>query len=63
MRTLSVFIFILTTLLATQTQAEKLSLVFFGSSTCGECLQIKEKLLKPMMNKYPDELEIQILDT
>ncbi len=40
----------------------KLVLHFFGSSTCGECLEIKQHILRPLQNKYPDQLEIRFHD-
>lgn len=43
--------------------SEKLKLLFFGSSTCGECLKIKEELLYPLQKQYKDALEITIYDT
>lgn len=42
---------------------EKLELQFFGSATCGECLQIKGAILFPLLSKYPDRLSIQFFDT
>jgi len=41
---------------------EKLHLVFFGSSTCGECLEIKEKLLKPIEKEHAAKLAITYRD-
>jgi cytochrome c biogenesis protein CcdA len=40
----------------------KLTIQFFGSSTCGECAEIKTTLLKPLAQKYPDKLDLHILD-
>jgi cytochrome c biogenesis protein CcdA len=40
----------------------KLTIHFFGSSTCGECAEIKTTLLKPLAKKYPDKLDLRILD-
>ena len=40
----------------------KLHLVFFGSSTCGECLEIKEKLLKPIEKQHAEKLAIAYRD-
>lgn len=36
----------------------KLQVHFFGSETCGECIQIKSELLKPLENAYPKKLEV-----
>jgi hypothetical protein len=41
---------------------EKLHVVFFGSSTCGECLEIKEKILKPLEKQYPEKLLVTYRD-
>jgi hypothetical protein len=49
-------------LLADARNDKKLVLVFFGSSTCGECLEIKEKLLKPMGTRRSDKLKIDFKD-
>jgi hypothetical protein len=40
--------------------AEKLVLHFFGSATCGECLEIKDGVLKPLAREFPDKLDIRI---
>ncbi|MCK5526449.1 MAG: sulfite exporter TauE/SafE family protein, partial [Candidatus Latescibacteria bacterium] len=40
----------------------KLVLHFFGSSTCGECAQIKAEVLSPLQSQYPDQLEIRMHD-
>ncbi len=50
-------------LLSTVSAAEALQIMFFGSSTCGECLKIKEELLYPLQKKHKDALEIITLDT
>ncbi len=41
---------------------KKLTLYFFGSSTCGECAEIKELLLKPLAEEYPERLSIEFHD-
>jgi hypothetical protein len=46
-------------LFANQSGASKLVLTFFGSPTCGECLEIKEKLLKPLEARHKDSLQIR----
>ncbi len=43
-------------------KTDRLELHFFGSKTCGECLQIKKKLLTPLIKKYPKKLKINIYD-
>lgn len=50
-------------LLPTISAAENLQIMFFGSSTCGECLKIKEELLYPLQKKHKDALEVTFLDT
>ncbi len=47
-------------LLASGGGTGKLVLTFFGSPTCEECLEIKEKLLKPLEAQHPSELKITI---
>lgn len=37
----------------------KLVVRFFGSSTCGECLEIREELLKPLATAYPAAIEFK----
>jgi len=40
----------------------KLVLHFFGSSTCGECAELKADVLFPLQKEYPDQLTIQMHD-
>jgi len=40
----------------------KLHLTFFGSSTCSECVEIKESLLKPIEKQYSQKLSIEYRD-
>lgn len=40
----------------------KLEVYFFGSKTCGECLEIKQKLLKPLEEEFKDKLKIHYHD-
>lgn len=42
--------------------ANRLTVTFFGSKTCGECMEIKEKLLKPLSEKYGEKLNIPFYD-
>jgi hypothetical protein len=64
MKTKAVFFFLVfISAILTQAETKKIELHFFGSSTCGECLQIKEVLLKPLQTKYPDDLNIRYYDT
>ena len=41
---------------------EKLHIIFFGSSTCGECMEIKEKILKPLEKQYAEKLTLTYRD-
>jgi hypothetical protein len=42
---------------------DALELFFFGSNTCGECLEIKEALLRPLERRFGDKLKIYYHDT
>jgi hypothetical protein len=39
-----------------------LRLTFFGSATCGECMEIKESILKPLARQHHDTLQIEYRD-
>ncbi|MFP4015356.1 MAG: cytochrome c biogenesis CcdA family protein [Chitinispirillaceae bacterium] len=41
---------------------QKLTLHFFGSSTCGECMEIKEEVLFPLQKKNESKIDLQIHD-
>lgn len=43
--------------------ANVLELYFFGSSTCGECQQIKHTLLYPIEQEFAEKLKINYYDT
>jgi hypothetical protein len=43
---------------AGQSSSPKLILSFFGSSTCEECLEIENALLKPLESQHPSDLKI-----
>jgi len=43
--------------------SDVLELYFFGSSTCGECQQIKHTLLYPIGQEFADKLKINYYDT
>jgi hypothetical protein len=45
-----------------QAPAKTLHLTFFGSSTCGECMEIKESILKPLALQHADSLKIEYRD-
>ena len=47
------------TVFSDETKPDKLVIYFFGSSTCGECQEIKQVLLEPLSQKYPDKLSIE----
>ncbi|MBN1759256.1 MAG: hypothetical protein JW863_13100 [Chitinispirillaceae bacterium] len=40
----------------------KLTVYYFGSETCGECLIIRNELLRPLSEKFSDKLDIKIHD-
>lgn len=44
-------------------QSEKLTLHFFGESTCGQCFQLKSEILLPLLEKHRDSLEIVFHNT
>jgi cytochrome c biogenesis protein CcdA len=41
----------------------RLSLKFFGSATCDECMRIKQELLWPLAAQYREGIDLQIYDT
>lgn len=41
---------------------DKLVLFFFGSPTCGECMDIKQNILFPLSKLNPEKLELRIYD-
>ena len=58
--TILLYVFGLCTLLCAQdVPPQKLVITFFGSSTCGECLEIKEKLLAPVAKAHGNAVEIR----
>jgi len=42
--------------------SSKLVLHFFGTPTCGECAEIKTKILRPLADSLPDKLDLRIHD-
>jgi cytochrome c biogenesis protein CcdA len=42
---------------------DRLVVHFFGSSTCGECMEIKEEVLKPLAREHSQRLELKLHDT
>lgn len=60
------FIYGITTLLTLITclsaAPSRLTIDFFGSRSCGDCLEIKEVVLKPLAQKYPHKLDIKLHD-
>lgn len=46
-----------------QNTSDVLELYFFGSSTCGECQEIKHTLLAPIGQEFADKLKINYYDT
>ena len=51
---------IVTLPLTTLGQADRLEIHFFGSRTCGECLEIKETILKPLAVEFPESISLNI---
>ncbi len=47
---------------AEEKNPEKLTLYYFGSSTCGECAEIKEMLLTPLAEDHSEKLSIEFHD-
>jgi len=43
-------------------EASRLPLFFFGSPTCGECLEIKHTILFPAQKSNPDKIDLRIYD-
>lgn len=43
--------------------SEPLTIHFFGSATCGECLELKESILKPLASSNEGKLILKIYDT
>jgi hypothetical protein len=63
MRTLILILLCLAGRISAQTApTPKLQLVFFGSATCGECMELKEQLLKPILARHAQELNIDFRD-
>jgi len=42
---------------------DRLVIHFYGSRTCGECLEIKESLLKPLAREHTGKLDLRLYDT
>ncbi|MBN2036324.1 MAG: hypothetical protein JW768_06240 [Chitinispirillaceae bacterium] len=42
--------------------SSRLVIHFFGSSTCGECAEIKATILKPLAEEYRDKLDVRLHD-
>ncbi len=49
-------------LFASDSTAQKLTVYFFGSSSCNECGEVKEFILKPLLERYPEKLNIEFHD-
>ena len=43
--------------------SDRLVVIFFGSATCGECLEIKARILQPLQKKHPDRIELRTYET
>jgi len=60
----SLLMLLLVSLTLAQNRApDKLTVYFFGSSTCGECNEIKQFVLQPLEKKYAGTLSIRYHDT
>ncbi len=42
---------------------DKLTIHFFGSSTCGECHELKTEVVQPLIDTYGDSLDVKFHDT
>jgi hypothetical protein len=61
MKSLVLTLLLFTGLLASgSSSTDKLRIVFFGSATCGECMEIREQLLKPLASEYAQKLSIEL---
>ena len=47
----------------TSDRTDGLHLTFFGSTTCDECMRIKEQLLTPLIKQHSGKLQVQMYDT
>lgn len=59
----STFLLLALIIWSAQAEQSRVEVVFFGSSTCSECLQIKQILLYPLEKKFPDDFKLTIYDT
>lgn len=55
MKKFSLLVLLLLTFITAQ---DKLTLHFFGESTCGQCFQLKSEILLPLVAKHGDSLDI-----
>ena len=60
----TVFVLLFSAAISLAGAHNRLTLDFFGSPTCGECMQIKQEILFPMEKKHPViDLKIHDIDT
>lgn len=59
---LSLVFLLLYTSVSSSAEPPRLPLLFFGSPTCGECLDIKHTILFPVQKAYPDKIDLRIYD-
>jgi hypothetical protein len=59
---LVVAVFAFASVAAQNSPAGKLTLIFFGSPTCGECAKIKATLLRPIADSLPGKIDLRIND-
>lgn len=60
-RLLLSFLFLCSTM-SIAAESPRLPLLFFGSPTCGECLDIKHTILFPAQEANPDKIDLRIYD-
>ncbi|MEA1928941.1 MAG: hypothetical protein U9N73_12115 [Candidatus Auribacterota bacterium] len=48
--------------LALPEQSDRLEVLFFGSRTCGECLEIKETILRPLAEEFPGTIDLHLYE-
>lgn len=56
------FLYVILFLLNTSVANNRLTLHFFGSPGCGECLTIKQSILFPEREAHPDIIDLHIHD-
>lgn len=57
---LFLILFLTNPLITPAGQADRLEIHFFGSRTCGECLEIKDTILKPLAVEFPESISLNL---